>query len=169
MSLLFSSARRIASLSVSVNVSSLDTPSLVKSGSGGTGRGVDGGKIGSCGGSCPALVVGCWVVSDGGFTGSTCEGVGTGDADGAGVPDCGVTLVPGGACGAGRSEPGGAVGFCVVGLACSGTGWLRSCPGGRVASCCVGFTGEGEGVGVCARAAEAKHKRGKNSITLKLL
>ena len=46
MSLLFSSARRMASLSESVSVLSLVTPRRVRAGSGGTGRGVADGKSG---------------------------------------------------------------------------------------------------------------------------
>ncbi len=68
---------------------------------------------------------------------------------------CGETFVPGGACGEDRCVPGGAVGSCVIGRACSGTGWRSCVMGGRVASLCAGLLGvcrEGtcvEGVGTC--------------------
>ncbi len=130
---------------------SLCTPSLVSTGGGGKGCGSAAGKVGSRG-SCMvsgAEVDGVEVVSSGvslGSDGKASEGVGMGVALGAwGVPVCGETLVPGGACGAGRCEPGGAVGSGVTGRTCSGIGWLRSVPGGRVASCCVGLAGGGVG------------------------
>src|SRR5687767_12823806 len=100
-----------------------------------------------------ALVDGVEVASAGvspGAGGVTSDGVGVGVALGVwGVSDCGETLVPGGASGAGRCEPGGAVGSGVTGRTCSGIGWLRSVPGGRVASCCAGLAGGGVGWGVC--------------------
>src|SRR5215213_880507 len=103
------------------------------------GFGAASGKTGSRGSSPRSTVdgvgVGAGVVASGvavsgvvtsgvGPSGEGSESVvGMGLAAGVwGVPVAGVLLVPGGACGAGRCEPGGAVGSCVTGRACSGTG-----------------------------------------------
>lgn len=71
----------------------------------------------------------------------------------AGSVFCGVSVVPGTACGAGRAVPGGAVGSCVDGRACSGVGCRCSVPGGRVASRCgdvvVVAPPAGRGADVC--------------------
>jgi len=70
-----------------------------------------------------------------------------------GTPVRGVMTVPGGACGDGRSVPGGAVGSEGTGRPCGGTGWRCSVPGGRVASRWVGLC-LGEAGRVCAGAID---------------
>src|ERR1041385_2570833 len=104
ISLLFSSARLIASFNVSVSVLSLVTPKRVVLGIGGKGRCSTFGKTGSacsCVGS--SVVVGLAVGSAGGV-GCAVAGV-----TGCGVTVCGVT-VDGGACGGTCCDSGGAVG-----------------------------------------------------------
>src|SRR5437868_7436777 len=140
MSLLFSSARRIASLSVSGRLLPLSTPRRVSGGSGGTGRGVVSVNTGAaC--SKPVSVCGSDGVGD-----SMGVALVVGVSLGVGCCVAGGKLVPGGACGLGRSTLGGCVGFC-EGRACCGTLGCCCCvPGGRVASCWAGFCGVGAGV-----------------------
>src|SRR2546423_9664037 len=132
MSLLFSSARRMASFSVSESVSPLITPTRSSEGSGGTGRGCTAGKFGSstpCSGG--VSVCGCSV-------GETAVGAGLGAVVAGGVVVVG-DCVPGGFCGAGCCVLGGVCGFAGgFGRAVGGTVCCCSVPGGRVASVCVG-------------------------------
>src|ERR1041385_1257412 len=106
MSLLFSSARRVASFSVRETESVPVMPMRSSEGMGGTGRGCTAGKFGSC----------VSPVADGGVIVSVCgtvlgvvEGWAgefvAGGCEGAGV------CVPGGVCGAGCCVPGGVCGF----------------------------------------------------------
>src|SRR5687768_851662 len=126
MSLLFSSARLIASFSDNGNVS-VPTPKRLRLGTGGKGRGWNCGITGSRKGSCGAV-----------GTGSPVEGVGAGVCAG---------IDPGGAAGFVCGAPGGAAGFgvgVVPGIGC--------CPGGLLGSP-AGGVGRGVDCGTCASAA----------------
>src|SRR5215207_2859340 len=137
MVLLFSSARRMASFSVSGSVSSRLTPTRASEGSGGTGRGCTVGKSGS--GSCwsagaSGVGVSSGSVLTGGADGS-CVGAGEGVRRSC---VCSGAVVPGVVRGDWRSVPGGAVGSEGRGREPGGTGCCCSVPGGRVASRCAG-------------------------------
>src|SRR5947209_13276225 len=135
MSLLFSSARRMASFSVSETVSVPVRPMRSSEGMGGTGRGCTAGKLGSC----VSPVTGGVVVSAGG----TVPGVAAGAVVAGGCVD-GCVCTPGGVCGAGCCVPGGVCGFAGgLGRAVGGTVCCCSVPGGRVASVCAGVCDEG--------------------------
>src|SRR6185369_16179867 len=144
MSLLFSSARLIASFRDNGNCS-LPTPNRLRLGIGGMGLawncGITGSRKGSCG--SPGKGVGAGV----------CAGVCAGSA-------------PGGAAGFVCGTPGGVAGFC-AGVVVPGIG---SCPGGLVGSLGAGV-GRGVGCGTCANAtlvpANTTHARMAGLITVR--
>src|ERR1043165_6509383 len=154
MSLLFSSARRMASFIVSESVSVPLMPTRSSAGIGGTGRGWTEGKFGSV----VSPVGGCVVVSAGAVLGVAAVGAGEG-AVVAGVCVVGSVCTPGGFCGAGCCVPGGVCGFAGgVGGAVGGTGCWCSVPGRRGASVCAGVVAGGGARGwVCNGAASRAH------------